>query len=453
LTIPQKADVVVVGAGIAGLSAAWELRDLDVVVLESTDRVGGRLMSEPRDPYWLNFGGHVIGSSETFTGRLLDAAGVKADDLPGVLTAVAVPGRMVSGGRVETYPIRLPMSLRDRAGLMVAGARLRLAVAQYGRVARLRPGESESDRRARVLAYRSDKTFSQFLGSVPPAVDAMFRATIRRSSGEPEEVTAGYGIGYFQLVWDRGRGLTRNVVGGSGELPQKIASELDGRIFTDSPVRSVAQSSDGVVVTFDNHGSEQVIHARAAVVAAPAPVARGVIADLPADVAGALEGITYGPYYVGSFVTGESTPMPYDNVYAAATPKSSFNMLFNTANLLRRGGRREPGGTLMVYAAAKLARDLDGMTEEQIGERFIDDLCALFPQLRGNVRETHIQYWSHGLPHPRPGRELLQPALEKPLGKIHLAGDYLGITYIETAVETGATAAHRIRTELRGEAT
>jgi monoamine oxidase len=107
----------------------------------------------------------------------------------------------------------------------------------------------------------------------------------------------------------------------------------------------------------------------------------------------------------------------------------------------------------MVYAAAKLARDLDGMTEEQIGERFTDDLCALFPQLRGNVRETHVRYWSHGLPHPRPGRELLQPALEKPLGKIHLAGDYLGITYIETAVETGATAAHRIRTELRGEAT
>jgi oxygen-dependent protoporphyrinogen oxidase len=453
LTIPQRTDVVVVGAGIAGLSAAWELRDLDVVVLESTGRVGGRLMSEPRDPYWLNFGGHVIGSSETFTGRLLDAAGVKADDLPGVLTAVAVPGKMVSGGRVETYPIRLPMSLRDRAGLMVAGARLRLAVAQYGRVARLRPGESESDRRARVLAYRSDKTFSQFLGSVPPAVDAMFRATIRRSSGEPEEVTAGYGIGYFQLVWDRGRGLTRNVVGGSGELPQKIASELDGRIFTNSPVRSVAQSSDGVVVTFDNNGSEQVINARAAVVAAPAPVAREVIAELPVDVARALEGITYGPYYVGSFLTGESAPMPYDNVYAAATPKSSFNMLFNTANLLRRGGRREPGGTLMVYAAAKLARDLDGMTEEQIGERFTDDLCALFPQLRGNVRETHVRYWSHGLPHPRPGRELLQPALEKPLGKIHLAGDYLGITYIETAVETGATAAHRIRTELRGEAT
>jgi len=142
--------------------------------------------------------------------------------------------------------------------------------------------------------------------------------------------------------------------------------------------------------------------------------------------------------------------MPYDDVYAAATPRSSFNMLFNTANLLRARPHREPGGTLMVYAAAKLARDLDGMTHEQIGERFADDLHALFPELRGAIRETHVRYWTHGLPHPRPGRERLQPALEKQLGKIHLAGDYLGITYIETAVETGAAAAKRIRAELQG---
>jgi protoporphyrinogen/coproporphyrinogen III oxidase len=450
VTVPERADVVVVGAGIAGLSAAWELRDRDVVVLESTDRIGGRMMSEPRDPYWLNFGGHVIGNEETFTGRLLQSVGVAAEDLPGVLTAVAVPGKMVSGGRVETYPLRLPMSARDRLGLMVAGARLRLAVTQYARASKLRPGESESERRARVLAFRSDQTFSQFLGSVPPDVDAMFRATIRRSSGEPEEVTAGYGIGYFQLVWDRGRGLTRNIVGGSGELPRAIGAALAGRVFTDSPVRSVAQDADGVVVRFDNGGSEHRIRARAAVVAAPAPIAREMIADLPGDVGAALEGVTYGPYYVGSFLTGETGPMPYDGVYAAATPRSSFNMLFNTANLLRRGGRREPGGTLMVYAAAKLARDLDGMTHEQIGQRFADDLVALFPALRGNITETHVRRWTHGLPHPRPGRERLQPALERPLGKIHLAGDYLGITYIETAVETGAAAARRIRAELGG---
>ena len=139
---PERVDVVVVGAGIAGLAAAWELRDRDVRVLEATDRVGGRLMSEPRDPYWLNFVGHVVGGPETETGRLLQAMGVESVELPGVLSGLVLNGRLIAGGRVETYPFRVPLSPRDRIGFIGAGMRVRLAVADYARVSRLRPGES-----------------------------------------------------------------------------------------------------------------------------------------------------------------------------------------------------------------------------------------------------------------------------------------------------------------------
>jgi oxygen-dependent protoporphyrinogen oxidase len=448
VTVPQRAEVIVVGGGIAGLSAAWELRDRDVIVLEAEPRVGGRLMSEPRDPYWLNFGGHVVGGPETATGRLLQATHVEAAELPGVLGGLVLGGRLLAGGRVETYPLRAPLSMRDRVALIRAGAHLRIAVAQYGRVSRLRAGESEADRRARVLAFRDDTTFSEFLGPVRPAVDAVFRATIQRSSGEPEEVSAGYGIGYFQLVWDRSKGLTRNIVGGSSRLPEAIAQALGGRVFTGRPVTAVSHTADGVVVGFDEDGRKRAIHARSAVVATPAYVARRIIADLPGEVAGALEGISYGPYVVGAFLTGETTPMPYDSVYAAATPNMSFNMLFNTANALRRGGGREPGGSLMVYAAADLARDLAGLSDADVERRYLEDIYVLFPALRGCVREAVIRRWEIGVPHPRPGRHLLQPALERPLGTVHLAGDYLGTTYIETAIETGAAAAQRIRTTL-----
>ena len=325
---------------------------------------------------------------------------------------------------------------------------MRLAVADYARVSRLRPGESERDRRARVLAYRDDTTFSDFLGSNPADVDAIFRATIRRSSGEPEEVSAGYGIGYFQLVWDRTKGLTRNILGGSSMLPEAIARELGARVVTGSPVRAVTQTSDGVLVELTRDGRTERIAARAAVVAAPAYAARRMITDLPQNVATALERITYGPYVVGSFLTKETTAMPYDGVYAAATPKASFNMFFNAANVLRRRGRREPGGSLMVYAAANLARDLWDRPDSAVEQRFLDDLYERFPDLRGAVREVAIRRWELGLPHPQPGRHLLQPALEQPLRNVHLAGDYLGTTYIETAIETGAAAARTARRSL-----
>ena len=41
-------------------------------------------------------------------------------------------------------------------------------------------------------------------------------------------------------------------------------------------------------------------------------------------------------------------------------------MVFNTANALRRSGRREPGGSLMVFGAADLARELERLTDAEI---------------------------------------------------------------------------------------
>jgi protoporphyrinogen/coproporphyrinogen III oxidase len=432
-------EVAVVGGGIAGLSAAWELRDRDVLVLEADARVGGRLMSEPRGRYWLNFGGHVLAGEDSATGRLLAAAGVEAGDVPGVLTALAMNGRVLTGGRVETYPLRLRLTMAERLALIRAGARVRLAVLEYGRVARRRAGESEADRRARVLAYRDDRTFADFLGPVPAEVDAIFRPTIQRSSGEPEQVSAGYGIGYFHLVWDREGGLSRNVLGGSARLPQAIAAALGDRVRTGAPVERV--------VTV--HRGDERIRARYAVVATPAFAARELLEGVPAETVEALGRVAYGPYVVGAFLTDEPGPMPYDGVYAVATPKTSFNMLFNTANVTRGPGPREPGGTLMAYSAASLADALADRDDEEVARIYADDVARIFPAVAGHIAEVRIRRWAHGLPHPRPGRHLLQPALERPLGNVFLAGDYLGTTYVDTAVATGTAAAHAIRRRLR----
>jgi protoporphyrinogen/coproporphyrinogen III oxidase len=439
------AEVVVVGGGIAGLSAAWELRDRDVLVLEAEGRIGGRIMSEPRGRYWLNFGGHVLAGADSATGRLLAATGVEARDVPGALTALAMDGRVLAGGRVETYPLRLRLTRSERLALIRAGARVRLAVREYGRVSRRRAGESDADLRARVLAYRDDHTFADFLGPVPSEVDAIFRPTIQRSSGEPEQVSAGYGIGYFQLVWDREGGLTRNVLGGSARLPQAIAEALGGRVRAGARVERVVADGGGVAV----HTGSDEIRARFAVVAVPAFAARDLLEGTPADTLDALGGVAYGPYVVGAVLTDEPCPMPYDHIYAVATPKTSFNMLFNTANVTRGPGAREPGGTLMVYSAASLADALAERGDDEVARIYADDIARIFPAVAGHIREVHIRRWPHGLPHPRPGRHLLQPALERPLGNVFLAGDYLGTTYIDTAVTTGTAAAHEIRRRLR----
>ena len=82
-------DAIVIGGGIAGMSAAWRLRHSDVLVLEGSNRIGGRLRSERRGAYWLNWGGHVFGGEGSFADKLLKEVGVDALNLQGSFAALA----------------------------------------------------------------------------------------------------------------------------------------------------------------------------------------------------------------------------------------------------------------------------------------------------------------------------------------------------------------------------
>ena len=442
-------EVVVVGGGIAGLTAAYALRDRDVLLLEAEDRVGGRIRSEPRGDVWLNFGAHVFGGPDSATGRLLDELGVDAIPVPGRLAAVSLNGKLVSSGPVESLPLRLPLSLRSRVALVRAGLRLRLAVRRYASIAAPRPGESAAGRQARMLAFMDDRSFADFAGPLPDDVDALFRSTLTRSSGDPEELAAGYGVGYFHLVWNRDAGLSRNILGGSAIATGALGAAVSDRVRLGARVSAVERVGGGVRVHYANAAGTQLVTARAAVLATPAYVTRELVADLPPDTAAALAAIPYGPYVVGAFLTRERGAMPWDRIYALATPKRSFSMLFNIANVLRRPGtQRSAGGSLMVYAAASFARRLDGLDDAHVRDRFLADLYDLFPELREQVEEAVIHRWERGLPFPRVGRSGLQAALTRPLGPVHLAGDYLGSWYTETAVQTALAAAEAVRGEL-----
>ncbi|MDX6476151.1 MAG: hypothetical protein QOH95_1662 [Gaiellaceae bacterium] len=436
------------GGGIAGLAAAWHLRDLDVIVLEASDRVGGRIRSEPRGEVWLNYGAHVFGGPDSATGRLIAETGVHAAQVGGRLAAVALGDKVVASGMVETYPFRLPLPLRSRVSLVRAGVALRLAVRRYAAVAAERRGEPAGERQQRMLDFLDDRSFCEFIGTLPADVDAIFRATLNRSSGEPEELAAGYGIGYFHLVWNRSAGLSRNILGGPSRLIDALAGGLEGRLLTGAEATEVVPSDEGVTVRYRHGGAEHEVRARSAVVATPAYVTREIVSQLPTNTKEALAAMRYGPYVVGAFLTGETRPMPWDRLYALATPGRSFGMLFNTANVLgAREGRRQ-GGSLMVYAAAGAARALADLDDDEVRARFLADLHSLYPEARAVVSEVAIQRWQRGLPFAAVGRGRLQAALTRPLGPIHLAGDYLGTWYTETACQTAEAAGRAIRLEL-----
>jgi protoporphyrinogen/coproporphyrinogen III oxidase len=440
----------VIGGGIAGLAAAWDLRNRDVVVLEATGRSGGRIRSEPRDPYWLNLGAHVFPGPGSATGRLVADVGVESLPVPGHLVALELNGKLLVGGRPELYPLRLPLQAAERMALMRAGARLRVAVARYARVAAPRPGESPADTRRRLLAHGDGQTFSEWLGELPGDADLMFRATIERSTAEPEEITEGAGTGYFALVWSSGGGLSRNIIGGAGALVDGIARELGERVVHDAEVQEVAVEGEVVRVRYRQGGADRELRARHAIVATKAFDAERLVRDLPDDTRSSLKAIPYGPTVVMAMLTNEQRPMPWDDLYALATPKRSFNMLFNTVNVLRpRTPVRTPGGSLMVYRSGHAALTMFDQPDAVVEQAFLDDLYAIYPEARGIVSETILLKLPRMLPYAAPGRSALQPALERPLGRIHLAGDYLGGVYTDTAISSGQEAALAVRTALQ----
>jgi oxygen-dependent protoporphyrinogen oxidase len=442
-------EAVIVGGGIAGLTAGWTLRDRKILVLEATDRVGGRMRSEPRGPYWLNLGAHLFGGPGTLMDRLVTETGLETRRIPGNRMGLAFRGRVIASGRPETYPFRLPLSWGARLSFVRAGLRLRAAAQEHIRAVRPRPGETAIARRARVLAHRDDQSFAAYLGDLHPDVAAIFRAISERVTAEPEQISAGCGAALFALVWgDDQTGSARNLIGGSELLPQALAHRLGERVLTGAAVEEVAPHADGVRVRFLRQDAPVDVSADYAIVATPSYVTHRITRGLPRDTVEALASIPYGPFICGAFLTEESGPMPWDHIYAVAVVDKSFNMLFNHANPLRTPDKREPGGSLMVYAGGDRGRRLLPLSNDEIRALFLRDLHDVLPATRGIVREVLIQRWEHAIPYAPPGRARIQPVLSRPLGRVFLAGDYLEFPEMEAAAATGLEAAQEVRRRL-----
>ena len=445
-------EVVIVGGGIAGLASAWRLRHRDVVVLEAEARVGGRIRSERRGQYWLNWGAHVYAGGGSQTDWLLQSTGVDVAPITGVLTALAMNGKLLTTGRIETYPFRIPMSNAARLDLLRATAKVGASVAKYAKLVQQRPGESPATRQQRIYDFMNDRTFADLVGPLSKDAEAFFKPTVTRSAADLHEISAGAGVGYFSLVWGIGGGLTNGILGGPATLTETIAGALGDRLRLGVEVHEVEQRQQSVIVRYREDGVEREIEAGYAILATPATVTQRIAINLDADVKAALSKVVYGPYVSAAFLTNETTPQVWDGAYSIATPNRSFNIILNQASLVRaRETERQPGGSIMTFSPASLAKELLQLSDDEIRDRYIRDLDEVLPGFARHVEEAHIQRWYTGAPYCFPGRAKLQSTLTKRAGRLFLAGDYLGTLYTETAIATGLMAAQDVQSRLGSE--
>ncbi|MDV6281701.1 NAD(P)/FAD-dependent oxidoreductase [Rhodococcus jostii] len=443
-------DVVVVGAGLAGLSAGWRLRHWDTLVLESEERVGGRIRSERRGSYWLNWGGHVFAGPGSSTEALLNEAGVMSVDIPGSLQALTMNGKFLRKGHIATYPFRIPMSLSARVATMRAGMKVVAGVGKYTGVVRKRAGESGAMRQQRIYDFANDESFLDFVGELPEDAAALFKTTVTRSAGNMDQISAGAGIGYFSLVLGFGQGLSRGIVGGPSTLTEALAASLGDRVQLGAAVQEVVHKKDSVIVRYRQDGRDHEVEARTVVLATTADVSHRVGVDLPQDLRDALSQIKYGPHVSSAFLTDETTAQPWDDIYAIAAPKRSFAIALNQASIVRgTESVRQPGGSFMTFSPAALGSALLNKSDDEVVDTHLADLEQILgPGFSDTVVEAKAARWKNASPYSFPGRAKLQPTLTRGAGRVFLAGDYLGTLYTETSITSGFSAAQEVASVL-----
>lgn len=123
----QTHDVVVIGAGLAGLRCATEVaaRGREVVVLEAGDRVGGRQRTDRMDGFTLDRGFHVLNTAYPAVRAAVDVDRLAVRALPTAVRVRRADGSMPTLGHPLRHPYLLPATLasgfvtpRDLAGLL-----------------------------------------------------------------------------------------------------------------------------------------------------------------------------------------------------------------------------------------------------------------------------------------------------------------------------------------------
>jgi len=449
----ERHEVVVIGGGIGGLAAAWALRDRDVVLLEAEDRLGGRIYSKKRGAHWMTVGAHFIGGLDSPVGQIAAELGLETIRAEGEMATVWMGGKLVRGGRFETYPFRLPLSLGGRISLIRTGLRLMLANRRVRRIIDdplhghdgfdgevvEAPGDAELDA----------KSFADVLGRMHPQVELIMRTMVNRVTAETHEMSGHFGASVVGNLWADAAMLRETIPGGLSEVVDAMSARMGNRLVTGAPVETVEHSPDGVTVRAQQGGEDVTIQADYVIMATPAPITRRMVSGLSEDKAAALDAVRYGPYIIMSAITDEPGPMPYDDIYMVGVIDRSFCMFYNLMNPLRKAGQpRGAGGAINVHTGAHQAAGQWDMTDEAIRALYLADIEEVFPQTKGIVSETWVHRWEHGYPFWAPGHLNHQAALARPEGRLHFAGDYVGYGSSGPTSHSGYIAARAVRKAL-----
>jgi monoamine oxidase len=440
-------DVVVVGAGLAGLTAARDLlgAGLSVLVLEARDRVGGRLLNHTLE------GGAVVELGGQWVGPTQDRVLALARELGVGLFPTYIEGEhfLAVDGEVKRYGgDYFPLPEDALADVGETQQRLMQMVEEVPLDEPWRAAEAatwDAQTLDGWLVANSETRVG--LGYWRTLVPALF-------SAEASEMSLLHFLFYCRsggtldrLVATSGGAQESRLEGGSQQLASRLADQLGDVVRLNSPVMAIRQD-DGTVVLAHDGG---VLKASRAVVAVP-PTLAGRIRYSPA-LPPLRDQLT------------QQVPMGYVTKVQIAYPEpfwrkdglsgSVFSIDDEVSVIFDNSPQDLSCGVLLGFLEGSHARRAGKLPAEERRELILSVFARLFGPLAANPaeyveRDWAAEEWSRGCYGGRFGTGVWMgygEALREPVGRIHWAGTETAEVwngYMDGAVRSGERVAREV---------